>query len=323
MERFRGVSTFDFMERFKTDEDCLEYIAYHKWLNGFTCPRCGDTNCWEGQKPYTKVCKSCRKIESATSNTHFHGVKIGLRKAFWIIFEMSTTTKSVSANQISKRVNLNYQSAWLFMRKVRDIMASSELYPMTGSIIVDEIVVGGYEEGVAGRNKESKKTKVAIALEIHNNIGVKRGYALIIDSYANTDLRKIFDKHIDKSAEILTDKWRGYAPLKKDYNITQEKSTKKNFIPMNRYVQGLKSWLRGIHHHVDSYHLQAYLDEYSYRFNRHFSKDCIFDETIERMVLGGVTNKKSLSKPELQTYEQRKERITIELMAKGEFGEVA
>ena len=106
-----------------------------------------------------------------------------------------------------------------------------------------------------------------------------------IENTSAEELNKIFIAHIDKSAKILTDKWTGYTPLKEHYQITQEKSKGgENFELMHRYIQGLKSWLRGIYHSVESRYLQIYLDEYSYRFNRSLWKESIFDNLIQRMV---------------------------------------
>ena len=111
-----------------------------------------------------------------------------------------------------------------------------------------------------------------------------------IENTSADELNKIFEAHtggepLDKSAKILTDKWTGYAPLKEHYQITQEKSKGgENFELIHRYIQGLKSWLIGIYHSVESRYLQVYLDKYSYRFNRSLWKESIFDHLIQRMV---------------------------------------
>ncbi len=95
-----------------------------------------------------------------------------------------------------------------------------------------------------------------------------------IENTSADELKKILEVHIDKSAKILTDKWTGYSPLKEHYQITQEKSkgggnrASNRFELIHRYIQGLKSWLRGIYHRVESRYLQVYLDEYSCGFNR-------------------------------------------------------
>ena len=76
----------------------------------------------------------------------FHKVKFGIRKAFTIVFEMSATTKSISSSQMAKRLNIRYNTAWLFMHKVRIAMKSSGNFPMTGKVVVDEFVFGGKED---------------------------------------------------------------------------------------------------------------------------------------------------------------------------------
>jgi hypothetical protein len=93
------------------------------------------------------------------ANTLFHKVKFGLRKAFFICFEMSTSTKGLSASQTAVRFGVHERTARLFMHKVREAMKSSGDFPMTGVINVDEYVVGGYEEGKPGRSYDSTRKK--------------------------------------------------------------------------------------------------------------------------------------------------------------------
>lgn len=91
--------------------------------------------------------------------------------------------------------------------------------------------------------------------------------------------------NIDMEAKIKTDKWTGYKPLKKDFiNLNQVLSGKKggNFPDLHRVIMGFKGWLRGMHHHAN--HLQAYIDEYTYRFNRNNMKAGVFDNLMERMI---------------------------------------
>jgi len=212
-------------------------------------------------------------------------VKFDLRIAFFILFEMSTTSKGSSSTNFAKRYGINQKTAWLFMSKVREAMGSSGKLPLEGSCEADECYIGGNEEGKTGRGADKKK-KVAVVVEKSGEYGIKRAYALKIENCSSPELRKIFDKHIGKQAEVKTDKWRGYQPLKGDYNIVQEKSEPKvNFRQTHRFVQGLKSTIRGIYHHISAKYTQSYMDEYCYRFNRHGSKETIFDNLVQRMMM--------------------------------------
>ena len=223
MEIFKGQNLLEFAERFKTDEDCQLYLAHFKWSEGFKCVKCGHSRS-QVRRNHSRTCNICSHTESVTANTLFHKVKFGLRKAFFICFEMATTTKSLSATQVGVRFGITEKTARLFMHKVREAMRSSENYPMEGNVHVDEFVVGGKEEGKVGRSYDSNKKKMVCAVELTDDGKVKRMYSLNIDNYSAKELEKVFEKHISKDANVVTDKWKGYRPLMKRYNITQIES---------------------------------------------------------------------------------------------------
>ena len=134
MDIFQGRNLIEFTEYFKTDANCKEYLANIKWKNGFKCLKCGNqTN--QIRKDFSRTCNKCSHTETAPSNTLFHKVKFGLRKAFFICFEMSTTTKSLSASYMGVRYGVTEKTARLFMHKVREAMKSSENNPMNGTIL--------------------------------------------------------------------------------------------------------------------------------------------------------------------------------------------
>ena len=145
------------------------------------------------------------------------------------------------------------------------------------------LVVGQQEEGVVGRQNNRKK-QVVLAIEKKGK-GVSRMYARVIDNAGSKQLKPFFQNHISTQATITTDKWRGYIPLKEKYPyLIQIESGKKgkNFPELHRIIMMFKAWLRGIHHSVDN--LQAYIDQYCYRFNRSQMKGKIFDNLLTKMV---------------------------------------
>ena len=114
----------------------------------------------------------------------------------------------------------------------------------------------------------------------------KRMYALQIDNFSAKELQTIFDKHIDQNAEVITDKWRGYHPLFKDYDITQIESNQgKNFMALHTMIHQVKSWIRTTYSWVSDFNINRYLDEFCYRINRSKSKKNIFNNLIKRMVV--------------------------------------
>ena len=285
MDIFKGQNLLEFSEHFKTDDNCKEYLANIKWKNGFECVKCSNKTS-QIRKNFARTCNKCSHTETAPSNTLFHKVKFGLRKAFFICFEMSTTTKSLSASYMGVRFGVTEKTARLFMHKIREAMKSSENHPMDGTIHIDEFVVGGREKGKVGRSYNSKKKKVVTALELTDKGKIKRMYALKIDDFSAKELEKIFDKHIDENAKIITDLWKGYRPLFKDYDITQIKSNNgRNFIALHTMIHQIKSWIRTTYSWVSDFNINRYLDEFCYRLNRSRSKGNIFNNLIERMVI--------------------------------------
>ena len=124
-----------------------------------------------------------------------------------------------------------------------------------------------------------------VAVETNDTGGIKRVYFDQLEDYSCQEIRKIFDKHISKSASIKTDKWTGYNPLKKEFDLNQIKSDKGNSSrELHTIIHQVKSWLRSTFSWVHKEHIQKYLDEFSYRINRSIYKENIFDLLINRMM---------------------------------------
>ena len=125
MEQFRGKNILNFVKELPNDDKCKEYLAKYKWQDGFVCSKCGSTSgCM--RKDYKYHCYKCHHVESSTANTLFHKVKFGLQKAFCIVFEMTTSSKSLSSTQLAERYGISQTSIWFFMQKVRKAMESSK-----------------------------------------------------------------------------------------------------------------------------------------------------------------------------------------------------
>ncbi len=281
--KFRSLTIFEFQERFPDEDSCYQYLSELKWSTGFVCPNCGHTNYCNGKRKYDRQCTSCHRITSPTSGTLFHQLKFSVLKAFYIVYYVSTSKKGISSTELSRKLGLRQKTCWKFKVKVMKAMESSGNHKINGNAEVDETVVGGQEEGVVGR-KNGKKKLVVFAIE-RNGKGVSRMYGKVIKKSSSKELGEFMKTTIGLDAQIKTDKWRGYSPLAKDFkNLVQVDSGKKggNFPDLHRCIMGFKGWLRGMHHQVEN--LQAYIDEYCYRFNRSNMKDGIFDNLLTRMV---------------------------------------
>lgn len=281
---FRGVNSIKFNQRFKDDNDCSEYLAEVKWLDGYNCKRCNNDKFGKGKNSHYKRCTKCRYDESPTAGTMFENLKFSILVAFHIVFKISTKKKGMSSIELSNEFELRQMTCWAFKQKLQQVMKSSLSSPLTGVVHVDEFVIGGPEEGKKGRGKGLKKL-IVLAVEIVEN-GVGRAYAEVIEHSSAVELGGFLMKYVSREAEVVSDKWKGYTPLKKEFkNLKQVASDDgKNFKELHIQIMNIKGWLRGIHHHCGKDSMQNYLDEYHFRYNRRSNMNTIFDVLIRKMV---------------------------------------
>lgn len=281
--KYKSLSLFEFQARFPDETSCYEYLADLKWSDGYKCKKCGNTKYCDGLGKSGRQCTKCSYVESATAGTLFHQVKFPILKAFYIVYYVSISKKGITSTELSRKLELRQKTCWSFKQKVMKAMQSSQKYMMTHKVDVDETYVGGQDDTAIGRN-EGKKKIVVIAIEKFER-GISRMYGRVIETASNENLSKFMKDHIAPDAEVRTDKWSGYRGLKNYFpKLVQEKSENKgkNLKQMHRAIMMFKAWLRGMHHSVDN--LQAYINEYTYRFNRHFMNGEIFDNLLMRMV---------------------------------------
>lgn len=293
---FRGVNSINFYKRFKDDKDCYNYLADIKWPDeNFKCKKCGHNKYCSGKKPFSRRCIKCRYDESPTARTMFDKCKFSLLVAFHIAFKISVRKKGMSSLELSKEFGLRQVTCWRFKRKIQKAMKSSGKYPLEGEVHIDECMIGGPEKHKRGRS-HGKKKLVVVALEKLEQ-GVGRGYAQVIDRASSKDFKPFFETYISKESKVITDEWNGYTPLKQLYpNMEQVPSDSGKGLPdLHIHIMNIKGWLRGIHHHCSREHLQGYLDEFHFRFNRRNNMDTIFNLLLKRMIENEPNPAKSIS----------------------------
>lgn len=295
-EKYKGVNSIKFNKYFKEEDDCYRYLASIKWdENKYSCNKCGYLKYCKGKKPHSRRCIKCRYDESPTAGTMFDKCKFSLLIAFHIAFKISTKKKGMSSLELSQEFELRQPTCWEFKWKIQQAMQSSKQHALKGEVQVDEFFIGGPEEQKRGRSKGNKRLVVLAIEKVKGGVG--RAYAQLIEHASAKDFKPFFNNHICKDAKILTDEWRGYLPLQKQYpNLQQIPSNDgKNFPDLHIHIMNLKGWLRGIHHHCSKERLQGYLDEYHYRYNRRNHMGTIFHLLIKRMVENEPKRLKSMN----------------------------
>lgn len=288
---FIGLDHKSFHEAFPDDESCMKYLSELKWDKGYKCFKCKHEQWRKGNNSYHKRCKSCGYDESPTANTMFHKCKLGIRKAFESVFLMAVSKKGISSWMLKDAIKSNQKSAWLLRRKTQKVMKSSGTNPLKTVVHVDEFSIGGYRAGKKGRSLDGKQ-HCLLAVEIVKNkkgdITIGRAYAQPIKNFQAKTFKVVMNDFISPEAEIKSDGFASYIPMMKEYpKLEMVLSNKgRSMLYLHNQIMNIKNWLRGTHHSVHEDHLEGYLNEFNFRFNRRAKKmrPKIFHTLITKMI---------------------------------------
>lgn len=267
------LNVINFEEMFPTDQACFEYLCLVRWPNGFTCSKCGHTQCWKVQ-PYMVKCKKCRYKISVTAGTIFQDLHIPLRLIFQAMWYMVCQKQGVSALGLQEILGVgSYETTWSWLHKLRTAMVRPGRDKLSGTVEVDETLVGGSQSGKRGRGAEGKELVLVAVEQTEKNMGRVR-LKHILDASRPT-LEKAVEEMVELGSTVRTDGWSGYSKLKtKGYKHIvvphQENIPGEDPTPLvHRIASLLKRWLLGTHQGGQQFsHLHYYLDEYTFRFNR-------------------------------------------------------
>jgi transposase-like protein len=290
--------------RFSTEAACRAYLFQLRWPDGFCCPRCGGRKAWPASDLLWE-CAACHRQVSVTAGTVFQDSRLPLTLWFRAVWWVTSQKNGVSAMGLQRVLGLkSYKTAWALLHKLRRAMVRPGRDRLQGRVEVDEAFVGGEEEGVHGRQTETKAMIAVAAEEDGPGIGRIR-MRRILDASADS-LIPFIENSIEPGSTVHTDGWLGYLPLEgKEYRheITYLKGNSKTaseLMPrVHRVVALLKRWLLGTHQGgVSIEHLDAYLDEFTFRFNRRNSRSRgkLFYRLLEQAVAVEPAPYKSLVK---------------------------
>jgi transposase-like protein len=269
-----------FLARFGSDAQCRAYLTLGRWPDGFRCAGCGHARAYSHQLRLIEECAACGKQHSLLAGTIFEQTKTGLARWFLAIWLVTSSKGGISAMELQRQMGFSsYQTAWSWLHKIRRAMVRPDRQPLAERVEADETLVGGARPGRPGRGAAGK-TVVAGAVEASRGKGRGRRLGrLRLQSVADASarsLQRFLAANIAPPAAVTTDGWPGYARLDQagyDHeaiNLTTGWGDAALRLPAIHLVFGLaKRWLLGTHHGaVSKKHLQAYLDEYVFRFNR-------------------------------------------------------
>ena len=273
----------EFQARFGTVEACREFLRASRWPAGFQCPRCGSGDeRTVGQRAVVR-CGACRYQVSLTAGTTLEGTRTPLTTWFWAAYLMTTFTPGISALQLQRQVGLRrYETAFQMLHKLRAAMVRPGRDRIGGQgevVEVDEAYVGGRARG-AGGERPARKVLVAAAVEIvePDDPGKEPRAGRVrlaqVPDRSGPSLVAFVAGAIAPGSILRTDGWSAYLPsrhhgyLPQPHPHVNPKNASKTMPHIHRVFSNLKGWLRGTHHGVSEKHLQAYLNEFTFRFNR-------------------------------------------------------
>jgi len=267
----------DFLDWFGTEKECVEYIAKLRWADGYKCPKCSSTKAWATEKGLMH-CSECGHQTSVTAGTVFQGTRKSLKLWFHVMWWVVSQKTGCSALNLKNAMDFeSYETAWTWLQKLRRVMIRPNREMLSGRIEVDETYLGAEETGVHGRETDTKVLIVAAVEEQDGRIGRVRFRC--VKNASSEELVPFIQDNIDKSSTVVTDGWSGYNSLESKgynhvvYNVSKSELTASELLPNVHLVIALvKRWLLGTHQGaVSEKHLQYYLDEFSFRFNRRLS----------------------------------------------------
>jgi ISXO2 transposase-like protein/transposase-like zinc ribbon protein len=276
----------EFEVRFPDDAACARWLLEKRWPNGFRCPACGHDKGWElARERLTLQCAACERQVSVTAGTVLHGSHLGLRTWFLAAWLMATHKNGISARQLCKQLGLgSYKTAWLLVRKLRRAMVDPDREPLAGLVEVDETSVPFRAKGEPVRPGRSHdgKLPVAGAVEIRGK-GPGRVRLAVIEDDAAASLGGFVGANVADGSTVVSDGWPGYKRLKDvkhDPRVLGDAPAHLVLPWIHRVFANAKRWALGVYHGLRSAHLQAYLDEFAFRFNRRHNPAAAFGRLL-------------------------------------------
>ena len=268
----------DFEARFATEDACRAYLIQLRWPDGFRCPACGHGKSWPVRATLFQ-CASCGRQTSATAGTIFQDTRTSLRTWFRAMWWVTSQKTGASAMGLQRVLGLgSYETAWAWLHKLRRAMVCPGRDRLSGTVEVDETYLGAREKGVRGRQTQKKALIAVAAEEVGAGIGRIR-MRRIPDASADS-LQAFVEGAVTPGSVLHTDELLSYDRLEKhgyEHQIIFLKGKKESpaeLLPrVRRVVALLKRWLLGTHQGaVSRAHLDYYLDEFTFRFNRRTSQ---------------------------------------------------
>ncbi len=289
--------------RFSCEDACAEYLAALRWPGGWVCPRCAGTDAWSVRRNRW-LCGYCRYEMSVTAGTVFQDSHLPLTIWFRAMWQITSQKNGISALGLQRVLGLgSYKTAWAMLHKLRRAMVRPGRDRLDGVVDVDETYWGGEETGAIGRRTEIKAMIIVAAQEDGKGIGRIRLRS--IPNLTKATLHGFIAQAITPGSTVRTDGLPAYMGLDgyvHDRQTQRHQAQGEHVLPrVHRVISLLKRWLLGTHQGaIGQDHLNDYLDEFTFRFNRRTStsRGKLFYRLAQQAVQVGPAPFATLIKPQ-------------------------
>lgn len=282
-----------FVEMFPHKSACEAYLAKLRWPQGFVCPACKNNEIPWNSSRGRLTCSRCRHRTTISAGTIFDKTRTPLTTWFEAAWHVSTAKNGMSAKTLERTLGTNYRVAWAMLHRFRVAMVDANRKQLSGTVEVDETLIGGAKRG-GKRGRGAEKSVVIIAVEIKEPMGFGRIRMRHVPDASGSNLIPFVCDVTTPGSIVHTDGWSGYNGLEsKGFNrkiTVQSSSGDPAHVSMpgvHRVASLLKRWILGTHQGaIVPEHLQSYLEEFTFRFNRRTSRSrgLVFRRLLEHAV---------------------------------------
>ena len=290
---YQSIEFFRFQKMFSTDKKCWNFLVKKRWPKGYECPRCAYDQHYFHPKRVVFECRQSRYQVSVTANTIFHKTRTPLKKWFWAIFLIVHQKNGISTLQLQKFLEIKtYKTIWVMVHKIRKAMADRDsAYRLSGLIELDDSYFGGKgHSGKRGRGSENK-TPVLAAIEVPDNKRAKFAWLYEVPTLESKHIEEILKKKVKQLSTLKTDAYKSFLFIagKGFYHYPKRMDDTRKLaahLPrVHTLIGNVKNAFRATFHGVSAKHLQRYLDEFMYRFNRRFWESQLFDRLLNTCLI--------------------------------------
>ena len=286
MAKQETLSFMQFKNLFNSEDACRDHLFKIRWPNGFKCPKCGHETYYVISSRNLFECTACHYQASVTVGTVMEKTHIKLEKWFWGIYFVGRDKRGCSAVLLAKELEISYKAAWFMLHRIRKAMQDRDSqYLLAGVVELDDAYFGSPDEG-GKRGRGTSKAKVMVGLSLDD-----KGHPQYLKMQVVNDLKKetiaeFANTNVKTGSTISSDAYRSYNHLKKEgfqleSKVFNPKEDEEQLKWLHTILSNAKAFVAGTFHGLGQKHLQRYLDEFCYRFNRRFFEGELFNRILK------------------------------------------